>query len=112
MSGGRAVDCDAVLVGVGVKPRIALAEGAGLEVGDGVLVDERLRTSAPNVWAAGDIASHQHPFYGGRVRVEHWGNALEQGPAAARSMLGAETWILKRMNIPFGVSGLCVARKA
>jgi 3-phenylpropionate/trans-cinnamate dioxygenase ferredoxin reductase subunit len=90
-SGGRTVDCSAVLVAVGVKPRIGLAQGAGLEVGDGVLVDERLRTSAANVWAAGDIASHQHPFYGERVRVEHWGTALEQGPAAARSMLGTET---------------------
>jgi 3-phenylpropionate/trans-cinnamate dioxygenase ferredoxin reductase component len=90
-SGGRTVDCDAVLVGVGVRPRIVLADAAGLDVGDGVLVDERLRASAPNVWAAGDIASHRHPFYGERVRVEHWGNALEQGPAAARSMLGAET---------------------
>jgi 3-phenylpropionate/trans-cinnamate dioxygenase ferredoxin reductase component len=90
VSGGRSVDCDAVLVGVGVQPRVALAEAAGLDVGDGILVDERLRASAPGVWAAGDVASHQHPFYGERVRVEHWGNALEQGPAAARSMLGHE----------------------
>jgi 3-phenylpropionate/trans-cinnamate dioxygenase ferredoxin reductase subunit len=89
-SDGQTIDCSAVLVGVGVKPRIELAEGAGLDVGDGVHVDERLRTSAPNVFAAGDIASHQHPFYGERVRVEHWGTALEQGPAAARAMLGSE----------------------
>jgi 3-phenylpropionate/trans-cinnamate dioxygenase ferredoxin reductase component len=87
-SDGATIDCDAVLVGVGVKPRVELAQAAGLAVGNGVEVDERLRTSAPNVWAAGDIASHQHPFYGERVRVEHWGTALEQGPAAARSMLG------------------------
>jgi 3-phenylpropionate/trans-cinnamate dioxygenase ferredoxin reductase subunit len=87
-SDGQTIDCSAVLVGVGVKPRIELAERAGLDVGDGVHVDERLRTSAPNVFAAGDIASHQHPFYGERVRVEHWGTALEQGPAAARAMLG------------------------
>jgi 3-phenylpropionate/trans-cinnamate dioxygenase ferredoxin reductase subunit len=89
-SDGQTIDCSAVLVGVGVKPRIELAESAGLDVGDGVHVDERLRTSAPNVFAAGDIASHQHPFYGERVRVEHWGTALEQGPAAARAMLGNE----------------------
>ncbi|HEY7073839.1 MAG TPA: FAD-dependent oxidoreductase [Solirubrobacteraceae bacterium] len=89
-SDGETIDCSAVLVGVGVKPRIELAESAGLDVGDGVHVDERLRTSAPNVFAAGDIASHQHPFYGERVRVEHWGTALEQGPAAARAMLGSE----------------------
>ena len=87
-SDGQTIECSAVLVGVGVKPRIELAQGAGLDVGDGVHVDERLRTSAPNVFAAGDIASHQHPFYGERVRVGHWGTALEQGPAAARSMLG------------------------
>jgi 3-phenylpropionate/trans-cinnamate dioxygenase ferredoxin reductase component len=87
-SDGQTIDCSAVVVGVGVKPRIELAESAGLDTGDGVHVDERLRTSAPNVFAAGDIASHQHPFYGERVRVEHWGTALEQGPAAARAMLG------------------------
>jgi 3-phenylpropionate/trans-cinnamate dioxygenase ferredoxin reductase component len=88
-SDGQTIDCAAVLVGVGVKPRVELAQAAGLDVGDGVLVDEQLRTSAPNVYAVGDIASHQHPFYGERVRVEHWGTALEQGPAAARNMLGA-----------------------
>jgi 3-phenylpropionate/trans-cinnamate dioxygenase ferredoxin reductase subunit len=86
---GRTIDCDAVLVAVGVEPRVQLAQTAGLETGNGVLVDERLRASAPNVYAAGDVASQQHPFYRERVRVEHWGTALEQGPAAARNMLGA-----------------------
>jgi 3-phenylpropionate/trans-cinnamate dioxygenase ferredoxin reductase subunit len=85
---GSAVDCDFVVVGVGVRPRTALAERAGLAVGDGILVDERLATEAPGVFAAGDVASALHPFYGERVRVEHWANALEQGPHAARSMLG------------------------
>jgi 3-phenylpropionate/trans-cinnamate dioxygenase ferredoxin reductase component len=58
-------------------------------MGDGVLADELLQTSAEGVFAAGDVVSAQHPFYGQRIRVEHWANALEQGPAAARNMLGA-----------------------
>jgi 3-phenylpropionate/trans-cinnamate dioxygenase ferredoxin reductase component len=90
LSDGRTIDCSAVVVGVGVRPRTALAEAAGLDVGDGVLVDATLRTSAPGVYAAGDVAGAMHPFYGGRVRVEHWANALNQGPAAARNMLGAD----------------------
>jgi 3-phenylpropionate/trans-cinnamate dioxygenase ferredoxin reductase subunit len=88
LSDGSAVDCDFVVVGVGVRPRVALAERAGIAVGDGILVDERLATSAAGVFAAGDVASALHPFYGERVRVEHWATALEQGPHAARSMLG------------------------
>ena len=86
---GQTLDCDAVVVGVGVKPRTALAEAAGLAMGDGVLADELLQTSAEGVFAAGDVVSAQHPFYGQRIRVEHGANALEQGPAAARNMLGA-----------------------
>ena len=85
---GTLLDCDFAVVGVGVQPRTQLAEQAGLDVGDGVLVDERLETSAPGVFAAGDVARAFHPFYGERLRVEHWANALGQGPAAARSMLG------------------------
>ena len=87
---GRTIDCAAVLAGVGVAPRTTLAEAAGLEVDNGVLVDATLRTSASGVYAAGDIAAHMHPFYGRRVRVEHWANALNQGPAAARNMLGRD----------------------
>jgi 3-phenylpropionate/trans-cinnamate dioxygenase ferredoxin reductase component len=89
-SEGDAIDCDFVVVGVGVRPRIELAERAGIAVGDGILVDERLQTDAGGVFAAGDVAGAQHPFYGERIRVEHWANALEQGPAAARNMLGRE----------------------
>jgi 3-phenylpropionate/trans-cinnamate dioxygenase ferredoxin reductase subunit len=85
---GRAVDCDFVVVGVGVQPRTALAADAGLAISNGILVDARLRASAPGVFAAGDVANVQHPFYGEPVRVEHWANALNQAPAAARSMLG------------------------
>jgi 3-phenylpropionate/trans-cinnamate dioxygenase ferredoxin reductase subunit len=88
LAGGDTVDCDFVVVGIGVAPRTALAEAAGLEVGDGILVDERLRTSNENVFAAGDVAGAWHPFFEQRLRVEHWHNALEQGPAAARGMLG------------------------
>jgi 3-phenylpropionate/trans-cinnamate dioxygenase ferredoxin reductase subunit len=84
---GSAVDCDTLLIAVGVAPDTRLAEAAGLELENGIACDERLRTSAPDVFAAGDVASALHPRYGRRVRVEHWANALEQGPAAARSML-------------------------
>jgi 3-phenylpropionate/trans-cinnamate dioxygenase ferredoxin reductase subunit len=87
-SDGRELPCDFVVVGVGVTPRTDLPAQAGLEVDNGVLVDERLESSAPGVYAAGDVANAHHPFYGERIRVEHWANALNQGPAAARSMLG------------------------
>ena len=86
-SSGTAVECDFVLVGIGVAPRVQLARDAGLEVDNGILVDEKLQSSAPNVFAAGDVANAWHPFFERRVRVEHWANALHQGPAAARSML-------------------------
>jgi 3-phenylpropionate/trans-cinnamate dioxygenase ferredoxin reductase subunit len=87
-SDGRVIECDFVVVGVGVQPRIQLAEQAGLDVDNGIVVDERLGTSVPGVFAAGDVANARHPFYGERIRVEHWANALHQGPAAARNMLG------------------------
>ena len=87
-SSGRLLECDFALVGVGVQPRVELAAAAGLEVSSGIVVDESLRSSAPNVFAAGDVANAWHPFYGERIRVEHWANALNQGPAAARGMLG------------------------
>jgi 3-phenylpropionate/trans-cinnamate dioxygenase ferredoxin reductase subunit len=82
------VECDFAVVGVGVVPRIELARGAGLAVSNGIEVDERLETSVPGVFAAGDMAAACHPFYEQRIRIEHWANALNQGPAAARAMLG------------------------
>jgi 3-phenylpropionate/trans-cinnamate dioxygenase ferredoxin reductase subunit len=85
---GRRVECDFAVIGVGVLPRTQLAEAAGLTVENGVQVDAALKTSAPNVYAAGDVANAWHPFYERHIRVEHWANALNQGPAAARSMLG------------------------
>jgi len=87
-SDGRLLDCEFVVVGVGVQPRTELAAEAGLAVDNGILVDEHLQANAPGVFAAGDVANAMHPFYGERVRVEHWANALNQGPAAARNMLG------------------------
>jgi len=87
-SDGRRLECDFVVVGVGVEPRTELAAQAGLAVDNGILVDEHLQASASGVFAAGDVATAQHPFYGQRIRVEHWANALHQGPVAARTMLG------------------------
>ncbi|MGZ4566825.1 MAG: NAD(P)/FAD-dependent oxidoreductase [Blastococcus sp.] len=81
---------DLVVVGVGAIPRTELAAAAGLEVDNGVVTDHALRTSAPDVYAAGDVASSFRPLYGRHVRVEHWANALHSGPAAARSMLGQD----------------------
>ncbi|MFN8110025.1 MAG: FAD-dependent oxidoreductase [Thermoleophilia bacterium] len=91
LADGTTVECDTVLVGVGVRPRTELAAAAGLRVDDGVVVDQHLRSSVPEVFAAGDVASAWHPFYRRHIRVEHWGNALHQGPAAARAMLGQST---------------------
>jgi 3-phenylpropionate/trans-cinnamate dioxygenase ferredoxin reductase component len=88
LSGGRTINADAVLIGVGVAPATALAEAAGIDVDNGIVVDEHLRTSAPDVFAAGDVASAFHPTYARHVRVEHWDNAQAQGAAAARAMLG------------------------
>ena len=88
LSGDRRLEADFVVVGVGVEPRVGLAEAAGLELDNGVVCDEHLRTSAETVYAAGDVANAMHPLFGPRIRVEHWANALNQGPAAARNMLG------------------------
>jgi len=85
---GKPIACDFAVVGVGVVPRVDLALEAGLEVDNGLLVDETLAASSPHVFAAGDVARAFNPFYGERIRVEHWSNALNQGPAAARAMLG------------------------
>ena len=87
-SAGAQIPADVLVVGIGAAPNDDLAARAGLETGNGVLTDEALRTSDPNVFAAGDVANSFHPLLGRRVRVEHWANALNGGPAAARSMLG------------------------
>ncbi|WP_171055639.1 MULTISPECIES: NAD(P)/FAD-dependent oxidoreductase [unclassified Nonomuraea] len=90
LSSGERLTADLVVVGIGAAPEIWLARDAGLDVGHGILTDAALRTSHPDVFAAGDVAEHFHPVYGRRVRVEHWANALHGGPAAARSMLGQD----------------------
>ncbi|MEV8002668.1 MULTISPECIES: FAD-dependent oxidoreductase [unclassified Streptomyces] len=84
-----------VLAAIGAAPRSALAEAAGLEMaerahGGGIAVDASLRTSDPHIYAAGDVAAAHHPLLGTRLRVEHWANALNGGPAAARAMLGQD----------------------
>jgi len=87
LSDGTVLPADVVLVAIGVSPNVALAEQSGLAVDNGVLVDHRLATSDPDIFAAGDIANQDHPLLRARVRVEHWATALHSGPAAARAML-------------------------
>ena len=86
---GRRLECDLVIAGIGIAPNSELLAAAGATVDNGVLVDERCRTSLPDVYAAGDVANHLHPIFG-RLRVEHCNNAFQQGRAVARSMLGRE----------------------
>jgi 3-phenylpropionate/trans-cinnamate dioxygenase ferredoxin reductase subunit len=81
---------DLAVVGVGIRPVVDLAEAAGLSVDNGIVTDERLTTSDPDIFAAGDVASYLHPMLGHRIRVEHWANARYGGRAAARSMLGQD----------------------
>jgi 3-phenylpropionate/trans-cinnamate dioxygenase ferredoxin reductase component len=90
-SEGTVLPADLVLVGVGITPRTDLAEQAGLAVSDGIDTDEHLRTTDPDVWAAGDVANAWHPGLKRRVRVEHWENARQEGRVAAESMLGKDS---------------------
>jgi 3-phenylpropionate/trans-cinnamate dioxygenase ferredoxin reductase component len=85
---GRRIDCDFVVVGLGVEPATELLAGTGVGIDNGILVDEYLRTGVEGIYAAGDVANHYHPVFERHLRVEHWQNALKQGPAAARNMLG------------------------
>jgi 3-phenylpropionate/trans-cinnamate dioxygenase ferredoxin reductase component len=87
---GSDVHADAVIVGAGITPNIQLAHAAGLEIDNGVRVDQRLRSSDPDIYAAGDLANAYHPLLGRHIRVEHWANALHQPQAAARAMLGQD----------------------
>jgi 3-phenylpropionate/trans-cinnamate dioxygenase ferredoxin reductase subunit len=89
-SRGRRIECDVVVLGVGIEPATGVVEDTGVELEDGIVVDEGCRTSVEGVHAAGDVANHFHPLFGRRVRVEHYDNALKQGAAAARSMMGQE----------------------
>jgi 3-phenylpropionate/trans-cinnamate dioxygenase ferredoxin reductase subunit len=88
LDNGDEVPADIVIIGIGATPNTDLAAGAGLEVENGVLTDEYLRTSDPDIYAAGDIANAFHPLFGERIRVEHWANARKQGKAVAQTILG------------------------
>jgi 3-phenylpropionate/trans-cinnamate dioxygenase ferredoxin reductase component len=87
---GRTIECDFAVIGVGVEPAVELAAATGVELDNGIVVDEYCRTSVEGVYAAGDVANHYHPVFERRIRVEHWDNALKHGPAAARNMLGKD----------------------
>jgi len=87
---GTRLGADLVLVGVGISPNDYLAADAGLEMDNGILVNERLQTSDPAIYAAGDVANAYHPWLARHLRVEHWANARRQGAAAAKAMLGQD----------------------
>ncbi|MBF4766276.1 FAD-dependent oxidoreductase [Nocardioides agariphilus] len=90
LADGSSVEADLLVVGIGVTPDITLAEAAGLRTDNGILVDHQLRSSEPDIFAAGDIANAYHPLLGRHVRVEHWDNAIGQGVVAAQNMLGKD----------------------
>ncbi len=87
---GKAIECDTVIVGAGVRPDAMLAQRAGLEVDDGILCDSKLATSVDGIFAAGDCCSYDSVVHGRRIRVEHWDVAMQQGMHAARNMLGED----------------------
>jgi NADPH-dependent 2,4-dienoyl-CoA reductase/sulfur reductase-like enzyme len=89
-SSGEELPARTVIIAVGVKPNAGLAAEAGLEVDNGIVVNEALRSSDPDIFAAGDVANAFNTLIGRRIRVEHWGNALASGPIAARSMMGKD----------------------
>ncbi|TKK88998.1 NAD(P)/FAD-dependent oxidoreductase [Herbidospora galbida] len=90
LESGEAIAADEVIGGIGAAPNVELARDAGLEIGSGILVDAALRSSDPDIHAAGDVAEAFNPLLNRRIRVEHWANALNQGPVAAKAMLGQD----------------------
>jgi 3-phenylpropionate/trans-cinnamate dioxygenase ferredoxin reductase subunit len=90
LADGSRIDADAIIAGIGITPNSELALAAGLEVDNGVRVDEHLRTSDADIYAAGDVANAFHPVLGKHIRVEHWANALHQPQVAAKAMLGQD----------------------
>jgi len=88
---GQTVSCDLVVAGIGVQPSIEMLTNSGLDVGDGILVNEYLQTTHPDILAAGDVANYQDVIFGRRRRVEHWDNAVSQGQYCARSLMGDKT---------------------
>ena len=87
---GRFLDADLVVVGVGIQPNTDVVEGSGVEIDNGIVVDEFCATNVEGIYACGDVANHFHPLTGTRMRVEHWQNAIRQGAAAARTMMGSD----------------------
>jgi 3-phenylpropionate/trans-cinnamate dioxygenase ferredoxin reductase subunit len=85
---GLRLECDFVVAGIGIEPVVDILDGTGIEVNNGVVVDQYCQTSVPGIYAAGDVANHYHPVFERQIRVEHWHNAVKQGAAAARNMLG------------------------
>jgi len=85
---GRRLECDFVVAGVGVEPAVELLQGSGIQVDNGVVVDQHCRTNVDGIYAAGDVANHYHPVFKRHIRVEHWQNATKQGTAAGRNMVG------------------------
>jgi 3-phenylpropionate/trans-cinnamate dioxygenase ferredoxin reductase component len=90
LADGTELPADLAIIAVGIRPNTELAETAGLAVGDGITVDSALRTSHPDIYACGDVAYMENPLLGRSIRVEHWANALDGGPAAAKAMLGQD----------------------
>jgi 3-phenylpropionate/trans-cinnamate dioxygenase ferredoxin reductase component len=98
LADGSLVSGDLFVVGVGVNPRTELAQAAGLALDNGIVVDQHLATTAPGIWAAGDVANAYHPVFDARIRLEHWSAALNQGPVAAKNMLGQD---VEYQKIPY-----------
>lgn len=91
LTDGQVLVADAVVVGIGAQPRVELARSAGITLENGIVTDEHLATSVPDIFAAGDVADAWHPILGRRLRLEHWSSALNQGPTAASNMWGIPT---------------------
>jgi NADPH-dependent 2,4-dienoyl-CoA reductase/sulfur reductase-like enzyme len=111
LDNGRVLPADMVVVGIGVLPRTQLAEDAGLAVDNGIVVNDHLRTSDPNIWAAGDIARYPGPD-GNSVRVEHWAPAQRQGQTVAGNILGRDAAFIEppffwsqHYDVPINVTG-------
>jgi 3-phenylpropionate/trans-cinnamate dioxygenase ferredoxin reductase subunit len=85
---GLRLECDFAVVGIGIEPAVEALADSGIHVDNGVVVDEYCQTNVSGIYAAGDVANHYHPVFDRRIRVEHWQNAIKQGAAAARNMLG------------------------
>jgi NADPH-dependent 2,4-dienoyl-CoA reductase/sulfur reductase-like enzyme len=98
LDGDRTVACDLVVAGIGVRPVTELLAGSGIEVADGVMVNEYLETNQRDIWAAGDVANYQDTLFGKRRRVEHWDNAVSQGQHCARALAGERTPFL---HVPY-----------